>query len=623
MFNNRRWQAKARIPPTETRITQAYFIAEDIQRELAAVIEKAARASDGHISDMLASWDTAAREGVPRGLSPVLHMMLSIANPAELSARIGWMNRHGIGAPISVSVQGDPRRRERCRIFIDEGPTNIGIPEYWLWRDHATVRRRRAYTAYVAALARAVGIPGLAAGADAEREYAQIYPNIPRHEKPLNMLSWAELRREFAGIDWSALLVNYGLTDAELPHLLYNVGSPTFLHHLNRRFTTWPIGRWQSWLGLIVTQWVAGRSPPGPLRAAWFDYTRQFSQGMETDDPATELRNGIILYTMPNTVGRLWVRDHCEPGLRRRIMSMVERIRGAAIDRLGRVSWMAPSTRAAAVTKLRHMDIQVCWPDPWKTSDYPKSLSRTDFIDNMMTLTSYAVDNSLAVLRSGDCDGRRHHGAAGTPWDKPVYEVNAYYYPSENRFVLPAAILRSPFYDSAASLPWNYGAIGATIGHELCHAFDAEGRTYDDKGNKHDWWSPRDDREYRRRTRKVVELYESQRYRGMEVNGTLTLVENIADLGGIEFALAGAAAALGRALKVAELREFFTAFAITWRAKDRRKRAAQLLEIDPHSPPYFRVNHVVRQFDEWYEAFGVGEDCPGYIPPDKRIRFFR
>ncbi len=223
---------------------------------------------------------------------------------------------------------------------------------------------------------------------------------------------------------------------------------------------------------------------------------------------------------------------------------------------------------------------------------------------------------NIAQLRKG-C-----RSPSGTGWSRPVYEVNAFYYPNENRFLLPAAILRYPFYDPARSLAWNYGAIGSTIGHELCHAFDADGREYDEKGDKRDWWTKHDAAEYKQRANAVVNLYESRQYRGLEVDGYLTLVENIADLGGMEFSLAGFRAAVGRPLKKEELREFFEAYAISWRSKDRLKRAAELLATDPHSPPMLRVNHAVRQMDEWYEAFDVKEGCEGYIPPAKRIHFF-
>jgi predicted metalloendopeptidase len=203
-----------------------------------------------------------------------------------------------------------------------------------------------------------------------------------------------------------------------------------------------------------------------------------------------------------------------------------------------------------------------------------------------------------------------------------VYEVNAYYYPDENRFLLPAAILRPPFYDSAKSLAWNYGSIGATIGHEFCHAFDSDGRQYDEVGDKRDWWSSHDDREYRKKARQVVQLYETEQYRGLDVDGTLTLVENIADLGGIEFALGGLVLALGREATKEELREFFRSFAVSWRSKDRLKRAAELLATDMHAPPFLRVNHVVRQQDAWYYAFDVDPTCEGWIAPEHRIHFF-
>jgi predicted metalloendopeptidase len=233
-------------------------------------------------------------------------------------------------------------------------------------------------------------------------------------------------------------------------------------------------------------------------------------------------------------------------------------------------------------------------------------------------ISKASTDMNQELLKTGDC---RH--PTGDAWGKPVFEVNAYYYPDENRFLLPAAILRPPFYDPSKPLTWNYGAIGATIGHELCHAFDSDGRVYDENGDKRDWWTERDDREYKQRAKAVIRLYETRDYRGHPVDGTLTLVENIADIGGLEFALEGLKAALGHPLKKEELREFFTSFAVSWRAKDRLKRAVELLVTDPHSPPMLRVNHVVRQFDEWYEAFDVAPESEGWIAPADRIHFFR
>ena len=323
---------------------------------------------------------------------------------------------------------------------------------------------------------------------------------------------------------------------------------------------------------------------------------------------------------MPNTLGLLWVSEYCDPRLRHSIKGMVRHIQDAAAIQLAKTTWMTESTRNAAVRKLRRMDVQLCWPElgTWKSKEAVCGLNSDSLVENLLTLGKLGTDENQALLTEGG--GCRH--PMGPLWGKPVYEVNAYYYPDENRFLLPAAILRPPFYDPAKSLAWNYGGIGATIGHEFCHAFDSDGRQYDENGDKRDWWSPHDDREYRKKARQVVRLYESEEYRGLDVDGELTLVENIADLGGIEFALGGLARALGRQATKAELREFFKSFAVSWRSKDRLKRATELLATDMHAPPLLRVNHVVRQLDTWYYAFDVEPTCKDWIAPEHRIRFF-
>lgn len=607
------WMARTRLPDTEARITQAYFIREKVNRELAEII---ATTDNPSITTLLRSWTATASAAPPTAL---LTMMLATT---DIATRIGALNRWGIGAPLSVYVQGDPRDHSRCRVFIEEGSPRIGIPEYWLWPEYR--RHRAEYATYVRRLAAALGLPLLLKGLRAEREFAEIYPNALERRQRLDMLDWAELQREFGAIDWEALFVAAGFPAERLPTLKYNVTSRPFLHHLQRRIRSWSPERWAGWFALSVAQWWAGCSPHGPLRSAWFAYNRQFLQGAVADESPAELRRAIVRTLMPGTLGWLWVARYCEPELRRSVGTMVERIRTAAVAAVRRCDWMAASTRAAAVRKLQAMDIEIGWPEPlslMKSEVAATDLSPTDFAGNLMTLAAAAAAQNVRQLTHPRSDGCRHpSGPDG--WNVPVFTVNAFYYPEENRFLLPAAILRPPFYDPAASVPANYGAIGATIGHELCHAFDAEGRAYDHRGDRHDWWTAADDRAYRRRSARVVELFESRPYRGMDVDGRLTLTENIADIGGLEFALEGAAAALGRGLTPAELREFFVSYAVSWRAKDRRARARELLATDFHAPPMLRVNHVVRQFDEWYAAFGVADDCAEAVPPARRIRFF-
>jgi predicted metalloendopeptidase len=617
---NKSWNDATQIPDTESRITQAYFIHKRVNKELASIVEKQEQQKQrgDPIPILLSSWRAAESAGIPTGITPILQVMLSMETPSDIAGRIGWMNRYGISSPLAIYVQGDPRNHGRCRVFIDEGMPHIGTPEYWLWSEYAG--HRRAYATYVNRLAELLHLPGLTQGYGAEREFAQIFPNAEERKKRMNMLNWHELCTRFHSIDWRTMFITKGLPEEQLPRLMYNVSSLPFMHRLQRRFRTWKLSRWQGWFALCVAQWIAGRSPHGPLRSAWFAYTRRYLQGITEDENVASLRTAIVRSSLPDALGRLWVRNYCDPGLRRSVTAMAERIRAAALNCLKGTEWMSATTRAAAITKLRSLRMEICWPAPWPDSSLPATeLSPDILVTNLLALADHETNKNNVLLTTGK--GCRH--PTGSGWDQPVFVVNAFYFPDENRFILPAAILRSPFYDPAASIPTNYGGIGATIGHELCHAFDSEGRAYDARGDKREWWSAASEREYDQRARQMVKRTESRKYRGMKVDGTLTLVENIADLGGVEFALAGAASALGRPMTKAELREFFVSYAVSWRAKDRRKRAAQLLMTDSHAPPMLRVNHIVRHFDEWYEAFDVSESCPEAIPPAQRIRFFR
>lgn len=564
---------KVIIPPTETRITPAYYIQKHIYQELAT------------ITPTLPFYRSVVQaEGrIPDGLSPLLTLAMTTD---DVTGVIGWMNRYGIPAPLSLYVTGDIRHNTICRIIVDPGSLNIGHASYW-----RKVDKRRAYTHYVNTLATLTGLP-LAEGLAAEHEMAGLQP-------PIESVDYTMMN-----LPWTSMLMNWGLGSVESQVSVY----APFFHHFNSRLTSWPIRRWRAWLTLCIVQWIAGGSPHGPLRTAWFAYNRRFLKGQIADIPAASLRSVLTCNAMPNTVGKLWVARFCDANVRRRALTMVGVIVRAAIASL-KASWMAASTKAAAIHKLRRMDIQVGWPSEWPAHSV---IIGDNYVENLMAIGAAATD---AMLSRRSC----RHPSDG--WGRPVFDVNAYYYPSENRFVLPAAILRAPFYDPEKPLAYNYGAIGATIGHELCHAFDSDGRDYDEVGNKHMWWTAHDDREYRKKTRKLVRLYGSRPYRGLQVNGKLTLVENLADVGGLEFALAG----LRSVTKVGktELREFFTSYAASWESQDRQKDAAQRLIMNSHAPPMLRVDHVVRQFDEWYEAFDVGPDSSEWIAPADRIRLFQ
>jgi putative endopeptidase len=213
-------------------------------------------------------------------------------------------------------------------------------------------------------------------------------------------------------------------------------------------------------------------------------------------------------------------------------------------------------------------------------------------------------------------------------WDDGCYDVNAYYYADQNKMVIPLGILQAPFFDMTKSVAWNYGGIGATIGHEITHAFDEDGHNYDHSGSWVNWWNESDKHKYSLLTNKVEKLYDGLKYMDGHVDGHLTFDENLADIGGLEIALE----ALNHVIYVNKIndieekkkmyKDFFLSFAMSWRLKDRPKKAKQSLLLDHHAPAVYRVNIPVAMFDEYYIAFNVSNKNLMYIDQSHRIKLF-
>jgi putative endopeptidase len=210
-------------------------------------------------------------------------------------------------------------------------------------------------------------------------------------------------------------------------------------------------------------------------------------------------------------------------------------------------------------------------------------------------------------------------------WDEGIYRVNAYYYNENNEMMIPYGTTLPPFYSTKFSNAWNFGALGSIIGHEICHAFDEDGRLTNEKGEKEKWWTRKDNLRYNHRSKELIALFNKQTVEGKHVNGKKTLSENIADLGGLAIALDALQHTLQNKDEEEQkeaYREFFIAFAVSWRTKYRPKKLQRAIELDTHAPAFLRVNLVVSQFEEYIEAFDLQPDDPMYREPKERIRIF-
>jgi predicted metalloendopeptidase len=315
-----------------------------------------------------------------------------------------------------------------------------------------------------------------------------------------------------------------------------------------------------------------------------------------------------------DALGKLYVEKYFPASDKARIQAMVSGIKDAFAVRIGKLDWMAPATKKEAIAKVRGIVVGVGYPDHWK--DYSALKLGTD-----------AYANAKAA---GLNDYRQQLAKIGKPMDRGEWWmnaqlVNAVNLPVQNALNFPAAILQKPFYDPAADAAFNYGAIGAVIGHEISHSFDNNGAAFDASGRLRDWWTPADMARFKQAGKALADQFSAyEPYPGLHVQGELTLGENIADVAGLAAALGAYHASLkGKPAPVINGmtgdQRFFLAFAQSWATKAREAAARAQIATDGHAPGQYRAL-TVRNVDDWYKAFNVKPGDKLYLPPAKRVK---
>ncbi len=317
-------------------------------------------------------------------------------------------------------------------------------------------------------------------------------------------------------------------------------------------------------------------------------------------------------------IGRLYVAQYFPPQSKVAMEALIGDLRVALAARIQRLTWMSDATKAKALEKLSMLGVKVGYPAKWR--DYSAlAIAPDDLFGDVERSAAFEWNRQLRRL-NGPVDRDE--------WGITPQTVNAYYAPTRNEIVFPAAILQPPFFDPAADPAVNFGGIGAVIGHEMTHGFDDQGRQFDGTGALADWWAPDDAAKYKVQTERLGGQYSAfEPLPGAHVNGGLTMGENIADLGGVLLALdayhvslKGAPAPVIDGLTGDQ--RLFLGFAQIWRAKAKDDSLRQQLVSNPHSPPHERVDGVVRNVDAWYAAYGIKPGDALYVPPDERVRIW-
>lgn len=618
-YVNKRWLRTISLPTYESSYGVSEEIEDQIRARLLGGVHHILRSSEKPTNPHMAAIYTYFRSGLHANFhddhfKTFKRMMTSFGcmkSPEDIATELGSLVAMGIPTLLNVRLGRDIEHPDDNVLTLDPGYLSLPDTSYYKGNAPGKMETLQAFERLIATMGRHLEYDSLERIVAMESHVADIYDKANLDEP--TMMTGSELKRKYTKIPWSEFWAAYGLKSDAWLKMKFLVNSNVWLTWLNRQFQIMPIPDWTVWFRTAVLLWAAPLLP-GPYDTLYFNY---FGRRLRGD--LEKMTQEHLLFYIGQTLLRvsfsqLYANCCLTAEHQRSVRGFAQSIANSARKRVAEVEWLTPKSRKLSAAKIKAMDLSVADVDSGQYYKLPR-LSEVDIIYNLCELGRASTERDIYYAL---------HPILSLPIMDAVYEVNAHYYTSGNRLVIPGGITLWPFYKET-SLGWNYGGLGAVIGHEMLHGFDEDGSNYDNKGVYGPWWSRSDMAAYMRKSRAIIRVFTASEILGRHINGKATLSENIADLGGLAIALD----ALKRQLKGAdaattkkEIREFFISYAVSWRTKERRKRSIYRLYTDPHAPPELRVNNIVAQLDDWYEVFDVKPGDRLYIDPKDRISIF-
>jgi putative endopeptidase len=629
------WLDGTEIPADKSRYGAFSQLGDLSDQRLQAILDElnaappAVGSDAARVATFFAAYlDTEAIEQA--GLSAMQAQLAEIDAIKNVTELAQWQGRMQglLDTPVSLWVMADFKQPDINRALTWQG--GLGLPDrdyYLLEGDARMAEARAAYAVYLTELARlsCEALPAQAAATvlAIEHRIALLHWDTVENRQPVklyNPRTLAALIEEAPGFDWAAFLQSAGLAAVDQLSLSLSISQPSTVIGMARLFEQVSLPEWKLYFKLHLLDQSAPLLPLS-FRAAHFAFRGRALTGATVELPRWQQGVAALNRALGETVGKLYVARHFTPEHKARMLALVENLLVAFRASIAGLTWMSAQTQVLAQDKLSKYTIKVGYPDHWR-DDSGWVVEAGDALGN--------------VQRAARFEWQRLAAKAGRPvdrreWGMTPQTVNAYYNPSLNEIVFPAAILQPPFFDMAADDASNYGAIGAVIGHEISHGFDDQGSQFDGDGVLCNWWTAADRLAFDAVTSQLVAQFE--RYEalpGKTVNGRLTLGENIADLSGLQIAFrafqASQRAEPSQPAAVLEgysgEQRFFIAWARVWREKVRAERALQLLTTDPHSPAAFRANGGAINHDGFHAAFGTEPGDAMFKPAAERLRIW-
>ncbi len=632
-YANGTWIKNNPIPSSESQWGIANLVQEETWARLREINTAAAKNKSAKPNSALqkigdfyyTGMDTVGIEknGI-RPLQPEIDRINAINSIQELLNEVAHLNTFLVSPMFDLSVSQDMKNSSKMALYISQGGLGLPNRDYYFNKDKRTADIRKEYVAHIVRMMQLLGEnPSIAQKhgnriMDIETELASKSRKLEDLRDPYrnyNKMTIEEVTKLTPSINWTNFFTQIGVKNLDT----VIVGQPEFLNELEHNLKTVSVESWKAYLSWFLISDYASK-----LSSA-FDKEHFYFYGKVLNGQQKQrVRWKRVLDTeeegMGELLGRLYVDKYFSEITKKRYETLVNNILEAYADRIKRLQWMSPVTKEKALDKLSKVIKKVGYPDKWK-----------DYSSLMIDRDSYVMN----VLRSRDWAFNYQLNKLGKPVDRSEWEMtpqtyNAYYNPSNNEIVLPAAIFIIPgLPDSLAddAIVYSYAG-GSTIGHEITHGFDDEGRQYDAQGNLRNWWTKEDEDNFKAKTALIVDQFSSYVVLdNVHVNGKASLGENIADLAGI---LLGYEAfqktdQAKEGEKIAGLtpdQRYFLGYALSWLGHQRDEQLAKQIMIDVHAPPYLRVNGPLSDIPEFYKAFDVKPGDPMYRPDSLRARIW-
>ncbi|MBS7232918.1 M13 family metallopeptidase [Flavobacterium psychroterrae] len=551
----------------------------------------------------------------------------AIKNVADLQKYLVEMEPEGGSGFFGIYIGADEKNSSKNTVSL--GVSRLGLPDkdYYTSDDKDSKEKRAKYELHVAKMMQFIGeSPEKAkqsAAAILALETELSKPRLNRVESrdsrlQYNPMTIAQLQKLTPTIKWDAYFTGLGL--AKLDTVV--VMEPKYMKALQTVFTQNKVAQWKEYLKWDLLN-ASSTKLSTDIETASFDFYSKTLRGAIKQLPREEKALQVVNNSIGEALGKLYVEKVFPAEAKTKAVDMIHNVILAYQNRINNLTWMSAATKVKANEKLNKITIKVGYPDKWK--DYSaleiKSVAEGgSYFQNDRNLDKWNFKKGIEKLNKP---------VDKTEWGMSPQTVNAYYNPSYNEIVFPAAILQPPFYNYQADEAVNYGGIGAVIGHEISHGFDDSGARYNAQGNLVDWWTPEDLKQFTALGTALADQYSAlEPLPGIHVDGKFTLGENIGDLGGINAAYDGLQLYLkshpnpGLIDGFTPEQRFFISWATVWRTKTRDEALKNQVKTDPHSPGMYRAVVPIQNVDAFYDAFGIKKGDKMYVSPEKRVKIW-